>query len=198
MATTGVAVATALAAGASLVNLTGALAGPVAGVRVWPPGRWDWRCWFVWLCWAPAASGLVAVGLLDPGRIALPLAVRTVGACLGAVGLVVGVGAVAQLGPRGTSGLRGRLHTAGLYAVSRNPQYVGAALAAVGWVLLTGSPLAAAVAATFVPYHLALPFVEEPWLRDRHGTAYRAYARRVPRFVDGRTLQRLRDRLLSR
>jgi Cdc6-like AAA superfamily ATPase len=40
--------------------------------------------------------------------------------------------------------------------------------------------------------------VEKPWLRDRRGRTYRAYARRVPRFVGRHSLERLRERLSSR
>lgn len=70
----------------------------------------------------------------------------------------------------------------GPYTVVRHPQYLGYILLLVGFVLLsqhllTALPAAVAVAALVV--HTAQ---EERQCERRMGDAYRAYARRVPRF----------------
>jgi protein-S-isoprenylcysteine O-methyltransferase Ste14 len=185
---------TVLAAAANLLNAGGAVASARASVRIWPPGDRDWRYWFMWACWSPATLGLVAVGVLDRGSLGSPLPVRVAGAGVTVVGVWLALSAARELGVTRTTGLGGTLRTGGWYRYSRNPQYVGTMVATVGWLLATDSRLAALVGGTSVLYHLSLPFAEEPWLRDRHGAAYRRYADRVPRFVGRGTLARLLGR----
>jgi protein-S-isoprenylcysteine O-methyltransferase Ste14 len=100
---------------------------------------------------------------------------------------------VRDLGLSQTDGLDGELRTDGVYRYTRNPQTVGDLLVHPGLIALTDSQLVLLVGTTFVCYSLLLPFAEEPWLRQQHGDRYEDYCRRVPRFVDRRTLVRLRD-----
>ena len=76
------------------------------------------------------------------------------------------------------------LVTAGLYAVVRNPMYLGVLLAVAGWGLWHGSGRVlfywACVAAAF---HLAVTLVEEPALARTFGASYDAYRARVPRWI---------------
>ena len=75
---------------------------------------------------------------------------------------------------------------AGLYRFSRNPQYVGAIPALLGYAIMCNS-LLGLIAALLVSGWLAhVPFAEEPWCREHLGAAYEEYAAKVPRFVKPR------------
>jgi protein-S-isoprenylcysteine O-methyltransferase Ste14 len=71
----------------------------------------------------------------------------------------------------------------GPYARTRNPLYFGSAFLAAGFAIASGSWIAAVLVAG---YYLALyPFLmrrEERELRDRFGSAFDEYTRRVPLF----------------
>jgi protein-S-isoprenylcysteine O-methyltransferase Ste14 len=77
-----------------------------------------------------------------------------------------------------------RLATTGAYALARHPIYAGWTALAFGWGLLTGSPLAIAIAASFAGFYDRRSRVEERALEAAQ-PEYRAYRRRVRRFVPG-------------
>lgn len=78
------------------------------------------------------------------------------------------------------------LVTTGPYAVVRNPLYVGATIALVGWTLLLHSVILA-VATAFMALHFTLVARwEEHELHARVGDRYDAYRRATPRFLPGR------------
>lgn len=71
----------------------------------------------------------------------------------------------------------------GFYRFSRNPMYIGAfglVLAEAIWFESWRMLAYAGAGAVFS--HLIVVFVEEPHLRRKHGAAYEAYCRRVPRW----------------
>jgi protein-S-isoprenylcysteine O-methyltransferase Ste14 len=72
----------------------------------------------------------------------------------------------------------------GLFRCSRNPMYLGLVLALVGAALLLSSPLAL-LAAPAYGWWVQWRFIarEERLLEERFGDAYRAYCRRVRRWV---------------
>ncbi|HEV3010414.1 MAG TPA: methyltransferase [Burkholderiales bacterium] len=72
----------------------------------------------------------------------------------------------------------------GLFRRSRNPMYLGLILALVGAALLLSSPLAL-LAAPAYGWWVQRRFIarEERLLEERFGDAYRAYCRRVRRWV---------------
>ena len=76
------------------------------------------------------------------------------------------------------------LVTSGIYAVTRNPMYVGMALAVAGIGLRTGSLIALSLAPVFV---LALTKFqiepEEAAMRGLFGEAFDEYAARTPRWL---------------
>ncbi len=77
-----------------------------------------------------------------------------------------------------------RLVTAGPFASTRNPMYLGVVSAVVGVAALGGSPAAAAYAvALSLAYHVVVVAVEEPKLRAAFGDDYGRYCDRVPRWV---------------
>ena len=86
------------------------------------------------------------------------------------------------LGVRASQGLASNLVTTGAYRYSRNPQYVGAIPAVLGYAILCNSTLALAAALLVSGWLALVPFAEESWCRERLGEAYEKYARQVPRF----------------
>lgn len=158
--------------------------------RFWPHGDPDWTFWVSWTSWILYFGGLLGTAYLDWRRSFDPSTLVQSGALL----LVVAGGGLAtwaalHLGLRESSGLEGDLDTGGPYRWSRNPQYVGYVAMLVGWAVLPGSWLTSVLTVPGIAWFLLAPFAEEPWLRDKYGEDYEAYAESVPRFV-GRSRQR--------
>jgi protein-S-isoprenylcysteine O-methyltransferase Ste14 len=77
-----------------------------------------------------------------------------------------------------------RLVMAGLYKYTRNPQYVGVILVALGEAVLSGRMLLFGYAAVLgVGYHLFVRFYEEPTLRRMFGEDYLKYCAAVSRWL---------------
>ncbi|KUP93784.1 methyltransferase family protein [Tritonibacter horizontis] len=89
----------------------------------------------------------------------------------------------------------GGLITGGMYEYSRNPQYVTSVLATVGLGITTGSWVTVALAAVLFALYFLFVLNEERWLMKGYGQAFADYMRSTPRFVDERSLLRLRDSL---
>lgn len=134
--------------------------------------------------WAlPAGPGLP---LAAPWRIALAAATAVAGALVCLAGVLAFRQArttVDPLHPDAASALVVR----GIYRHTRNPMYLGFALALAAWALLLARPWAPAVLVLFVLYlnrYQIQP--EEAALRTRFGAAFDAYAARVPRWLPRR------------
>jgi len=90
--------------------------------------------------------------------------------------------------PDGTSGQSEKLiaesmNTAGPYALTRNPLYLGNLGITLGLCLVAHDPLLLVlVAALFGVQYRAIIAAEEEFLRSRFGAEYDAYCARVPRF----------------
>jgi len=90
--------------------------------------------------------------------------------------------------PDGTSGqneklIATQLNTAGPYALTRNPLYLGNLLITLGLCLVAHSwILLAAVAALFALQYRAIIAAEEEFLRSQFGAAFDEWCARVPRF----------------
>jgi len=121
----------------------------------------------------------------DPGHDGLGL----IGAALMLVGLVLMVTAQLGLGASWRIGIeegaQPGLVTDGLYRYSRNPIYLAFFIAMLGYTLLIATVLSLAllVGTYFGTRHQIA--AEEEYLERTYGEAYRAYARRVGRFVPG-------------
>jgi len=77
-----------------------------------------------------------------------------------------------------------RLVTAGVYAHTRNPMYVGNMLIAIGVCMASGAPLAYLVALpAFLFIYQSIVVTEEEYLRQKFGVEYVEYCAKVPRFV---------------
>jgi protein-S-isoprenylcysteine O-methyltransferase Ste14 len=70
----------------------------------------------------------------------------------------------------------------GSYALVRHPIYGGIVLAAAGYALVVGSPLALAGAVLLLGFFRLKSGREEAWLRDRY-PAYGTYAARTKRMI---------------
>jgi protein-S-isoprenylcysteine O-methyltransferase Ste14 len=82
------------------------------------------------------------------------------------------------------------LATSGIYALTRNPLYVGSALLAVGFAIMSGKELAALLLS--VPFVLIYPRVilrEEAHLERLFRGEFQKYKARVPRFFPRVTLR---------
>ncbi|OIQ32271.1 MAG: heavy metal resistance protein CzcN [Alphaproteobacteria bacterium MedPE-SWcel] len=89
----------------------------------------------------------------------------------------------------------GGLVTGGMYEYSRNPQYVTSVLATIGLGITTGSWITVALALVLFALYFLFVLNEERWLLRGYGQAFADYMRATPRFVDERSLLRLRDAL---
>jgi len=129
---------------------------------------------------------------LLPTPVPLPSWIRTGGgATLFAGGVIVWICCLDVFSRRG----RGtpfpldaprHLVTIGPFGVTRNPIMV--AELAVIWgeaVYLSALGVFLYAAVVTVAGHLAVVLIEEPELRERFGTEYEAYCRRVPRWIPG-------------
>jgi protein-S-isoprenylcysteine O-methyltransferase Ste14 len=76
------------------------------------------------------------------------------------------------------------LVVSGFYRHMRNPMYAGILLISVGHFLWFGFWLLLAYAAlVFLATHLFVAYYEEPTLKEKFGTSYAEYFKRVPRWI---------------
>jgi protein-S-isoprenylcysteine O-methyltransferase Ste14 len=119
-------------------------------------------------------------------RLADPLAPGWLVMLLVFAGVAVVLVASDALGPALRIGLPAEetpLRTAGLYAFSRNPIYVGVYLVALAGSLYTPHPIVVASAFLTIVLHHWIVLAEERFLEQRFGDAWRYYRARVARYV---------------
>jgi protein-S-isoprenylcysteine O-methyltransferase Ste14 len=154
--------------------------------RVWPPDTYDKStALLVWGATAGLASCIVVPAFLQWGAVDwLPDWVRFgIGLPLILVGNLGVWSEVARFGISQTGGAQGTLRTQGLYAYSRNPQYVADLAIVIGWGLMSAAPTSMIVGVGACLCLFAAPFAEETWLAERYGHAYNIYRARVRRFI---------------
>ncbi|MFQ5799927.1 MAG: methyltransferase family protein, partial [Bacteroidota bacterium] len=77
-----------------------------------------------------------------------------------------------------------RLVQGGVYAITRNPMYVGNVLIAIGMTMATSSPLAyVLIIPLFLFVYHTIVLAEEKYLRNKFGSEYDNYCDKVNRFV---------------
>jgi protein-S-isoprenylcysteine O-methyltransferase Ste14 len=154
-------------------------------LRIWPPPeRRSWQYRYTWGLAILSLIGLVTLGILDWNRFWFGHWIRfVVGGVLVTGGLAFACWGLRSLGIHQSLGLEGRLVTTGAYGYSRNPEYVGDIACLLGFALVCNSGLTFIAAGVGILWFLLAPVVEEPWLRERFGSDYEAYLRRVPRFL---------------
>lgn len=153
--------------------------------RLWPPKNATdsvkFRIWIITVLIFATAFGL---GVMDWNRFDWPAAVRWgFGLPAVVVGNLVVWRGVHLIGMAATSGEATGLKTAGLYSISRNPQYVADVLILVGWGVLSASLWTLPILGLGTLVLLVAPFAEEPWLEQAYGDQYRRYKSKVRRYL---------------
>ncbi len=157
-------------------------------LRFWPPpDRPSWRHEVTRITGVVGPLSIVGVlllGALDWDSFGWRHWSRfVVGGSLFACGGAFALWGFFGLGVRASQGLGGPLLASGAYRYSRNPQYVGAVGGLFGYGLICNSALTLVAWTLWSSWYLLAPFAEEPWLRERLGAPYAAYASRVRRFI---------------
>lgn len=150
------------------------------------------------------ARGTLAAGMLLPG-IAAPIAeliglppiplldhwpIRVAGIALAAIGVLASFSAQHAMGPSWRTTVdpteQPALVTSGIFAIVRNPIYTSINVMVIGLTLLVPNGIAlAGLVFVITGSQLQVRLIEEPYLREIHGTSYREYVSRVGRFVPG-------------
>jgi protein-S-isoprenylcysteine O-methyltransferase Ste14 len=63
----------------------------------------------------------------------------------------------------------------------------------LGYAIISNSTLTLIAWSLWSTWFVLAPFAEEPWLRERFGARYEAYAARIPRFLPGRQVKNFLD-----
>lgn len=144
-----------------------------------PPAALIAAALIAWL----AARWLPGLRLSLPGQSGVAIALAVAGASLMVSAALSFLAARTTLDPRHPE-RASTLVTAGAFALSRNPIYVGDVLLLAGWVVWLGQPLALVPLAGFVLWldRVQIP-VEERALAQRFGPDWRGYRERVRRWL---------------
>lgn len=137
-----------------------------------------------------AAPALQQTGVVTPINPLDQSALHIVGLLLTLAGIVLVLFSQQAMGDSWRIGVDPQettdLVTHGLFATMRNPIFSAMALAYLGLALMAPNVLAiVGLAALLVAIELQVRIVEEPYLRQIHGSAYTHYAARVGRFLPG-------------
>lgn len=156
-----------------------------------PPATGSWQENLFWALFRIYCGALILAAPLDPAllgwvhwsrlAVGIPLLVLGTGTMLYGYGF---------LGLANTYGRAEGLVTGGIYAYSRNPQYVASVAAGFGWALVFASPLALALAVGLFMLYALFALNEERWLLGQYGEAFARYCREAPRFLDLRSFAR--------
>lgn len=140
--------------------------------------------------WLGAEPGSELAALYDAaGRLewleAAP--VRAAGFLLAGAGLVIGALAQHQMGTNWRVGIDHDSQTSivshGLFAYARHPIYLGFLAVVVGVFLMMPTALTLAAVAMLVVALAVATRMEEAFMLERHGEAYRAYLDATPRWL---------------
>lgn len=168
---------------AMLVGTVWSVASPSR--RFWPPPRrGSWQFWLTWALFYLAFALNFALFIFDWNswifasnvRFVLGIPLLLLG------GLLVGWGVI-TLGVRNSSGISAGLISAGPYAFTRNPQYLGDMILFVGLSLIANSLYLWATHLLLILVFAIVPLAEEIWLTEQYGEAYEQYKLRAPRFI---------------
>jgi len=122
------------------------------------------------------------------GTSRFPQWVRVVGIVFGAAGVAVFAAAVVTMRDNWRAGVskteKTELVTAGIFAYSRNPAFLGFDLVYIGIVLMFFNwPLFLMTVFTAVMLHLQIVNVEEPFLLETFADEYETYRKQVNRYA---------------
>jgi len=134
------------------------------------------------LMWAMARA-FPALALALPGRTPAAILLALIGLLVALAGLVEFRRARTTVNPL-KPGAASSLVTGGIYRRTRNPMYLGFALALLGWGIFLSNPASLAVLFAFVGYMNRFQIVpEERALESLFGEAFTAYRSRVRRWL---------------
>jgi protein-S-isoprenylcysteine O-methyltransferase Ste14 len=133
---------------------------------------------------------LILLGVLEPIAALDTTVVHALGFALAIAGMFLTFGAQMAMGDSWRVGVepgeRTDLVTSGPFRIIRNPIFGAIIPVGIGLTLLVPTvPSFLGLAAIATGLELQVRGVEEPYLLDAHGDAYRQYASRVGRFVPG-------------
>jgi len=153
--------------------------------RIWPSGQITiLKTLYIWVPFILIFVSIFCLGVLDWNSFGWHKALRWgLGLPLILIGHIVVYSGVLKIGTQATSGAATGLKTDGLYAHSRNPQYIADVAIFCGWIILSSSWLALPLALAGIALLLLTPFSEEPWLREVYGKPYMDYCKRVRRYL---------------
>ena len=135
------------------------------------------------ICWAAAFAQALGLNLRI---VAVSPALQNAAAALFLGGFAVLGLAYRHLGDANTTGLPKagtQLRTAGVYAYSRNPLYLGLYLMTAGAVIYCGCIVVLALGIAAVTAHHRIVLAEEKFLLARFGPEYEAYKGRTRRYI---------------
>ena len=166
----------------------------------WPPPRKGaWQESTFWGLFRVYCGATIVTAFVDPTNFGWEFWGRLLpGVALLAAGAVMTLYGYLFLGLDNTYGRRAGLVTDGMYAYSRNPQYIASVAATAGLALTLDSPLTLVLAAGLHGLYTLFALNEERWLFDRYGAPYLDYTRRVPRFLGIRSVARAYAELAGR
>lgn len=134
------------------------------------------------LMWA-AAWLLPALAIALPGRVPAAVVAALVGFLCAVAGVVEFRRARTTVNPL-KPGDASSLVAGGIYRLTRNPMYLGFALALLGWGIFLAHPASIAVLFLFVAYMNRFQIVpEERALESLFGGAFAAYRSKVRRWI---------------
>jgi len=172
--------------------LTHALLTP--GVTFWPaPDKRGWRHHtalglFRIVCAAIVLAAALEVILHGAALIDLAIGLPMVAAAYG-----VTLWGYRSLGLENTYGGTEGLVTGGLYAYTRNPQYVSSVLAGIGLAIAAASWTVLGLTGILLAVYTLFALNEERFLVQEYGQHFRDYMDATPRFIGLRSVEQARE-----
>ena len=153
--------------------------------RIWPSGQVTvLKILYIWVPTLLFSLSIIMLALGNWNHFGWSDSLRWgLGLPLLSIGHIVVYGGVFKIGVSATSGAATGLKTDGIYAYSRNPQYMADIAILCGWILLSASLTVLPLALVGLFVLILTPFSEEPWLRANYGKPYEDYCERVRRFL---------------
>ncbi|GGS40165.1 isoprenylcysteine carboxyl methyltransferase [Streptomyces sp. JS01] len=156
-----------------------------------PPGSASWGAGvlFVVAILGGIAAPAAALGGL-PALLDGPVGLHIAGATLFVAGFAGTLAAQGGMGSAWRVGVdpdeRTDLVTSGVFSLVRNPIFTATIVTSIGLTLVVPNAIAvSSLLALIVAIELQVRVSEEPYLEATHGAAYRAYSKKVGRFVPG-------------
>ncbi|ADZ72698.1 methyltransferase family protein [Polymorphum gilvum] len=132
---------------------------------------------------ALAARAFPGLAVTFPGQVALAVGLAALGLAIDLTAVVAFLRSRTTVNPLRPAKAR-MLVATGLYRFTRNPMYLGLLLVLSGWAVWLGHGLAAAIVPLFVVAVTELQIKpEEAALEAKFGEPYRAYRRKVRRWI---------------